>query len=61
MGRILFSEIQRWVSTATENGLSPVSVDKYHTLLASVFERALVDRVITFNPCADTELPKVVK
>jgi integrase len=30
-------------------------------LLGSVFERALVDRVVTFNPCAHTELPKVVK
>ena len=57
MGKILPSEVQRWVTTATENGLSPVSVDKYHTLLASVFERALVDRVITVNPCTHTELP----
>jgi hypothetical protein len=43
MGKILPSEVQRWVTTAGENGLSPVSVDKYHTLLASVFERALID------------------
>ena len=34
---------------------------KYHTMLHSVFERALRDRVVTFNPCAHTELPKVVK
>ena len=61
MGKILPSEIQRWVTTATENGLSAASVGKYHTMLASVFERALVDRVVTFNPCAHTELPKRVK
>ena len=61
MGKILPSEIQRWVTTAAENSLSPVSVDKYHTMLASVFERALTDRIITFNPCAHTELPKRVK
>jgi integrase len=30
-------------------------------MLSSVFERALVDRVIIFNPCAHTELPKRVK
>ena len=30
-------------------------------MLHSVFERALRDRVVTFNPCAHTELPKVVK
>jgi integrase len=61
VGKILPSEIQRWVTTATENGLSAASVAKYHTMLHSIFERALHDRVITFNPCAHTELPKRVK
>jgi integrase len=61
MGKILPSEIQRWVTTATEHGLSAASVRKYHTMLASIFERALRDRVVTFNPCSHTELPKVIK
>ncbi|HEU5117127.1 MAG TPA: phage integrase SAM-like domain-containing protein, partial [Isosphaeraceae bacterium] len=61
IGKILPSEVQRWVTTATENGLSAASVGKYHTMLHSVFERALNDRVITFNPCAHTELPKRIK
>jgi integrase len=61
MGKILPSEIQRWVTTATEHGLSAASGRKYHTMLHSVFERAQRDRVVTFNPCAHTELPKVVK
>src|SRR3954465_13044260 len=61
MGKILPSEIQRWVTTALENGLSAASVRKYHTMLHSVFERALRDRVVTVNPCAHTELPKVIK
>jgi len=61
MGKILPSEVQRWVTTATANGLSAASVGKYHTMLSSVFERALVDRVVTFNPCAHTELPKKIK
>jgi integrase len=30
-------------------------------MLHSVFERALRDRVVTVNPCAHTEVPKVVK
>ena len=30
-------------------------------MLHSIFERALTDRVITFNPCEATELPKVIK
>jgi integrase len=61
MGKILPSEIQRWVTTATTDGLSAASVRKYHTMLASVFERAQRDQVVIFNPCAHTELPKVVK
>ncbi len=65
MGKMLPSEIQRWVTTATEDGngkeLSAASVRKYHTMLHSIFERALRDRVVTFNPCAHTELPKVIK
>ena len=61
IGKIHPSEIQRWVTTASQNGLSPASVRKYHTMLHSVFERALTDRVITFNPCEATELPKVIK
>jgi integrase len=61
MGKILPSEIQRWVTTAIEGGLSAASVRKYHTMLGSVFERAQRDQVVTFNPCAHTELPKVIK
>ena len=33
MGKILPSEVQRWVTTATDNGLSAASVGKYHTML----------------------------
>jgi len=61
IGKILPSEIQRWVTTATNNGLSAASVRKYHTMLHSIFERALRDRVVTFNPCEHTELPKMIK
>ena len=61
IGKILPSEVQRWVTDATGNGLSAASVGKYHTMLHSIFERALRDRVITFNPCAHTELPKRVR
>jgi integrase len=61
MGKILPSHVQRWVIDATEVGLSSASVRKYHTMLSSIFERAFRDRVVTFNPCEHTELPKVIK
>ena len=60
MGKVLPSHIQEWVTTATANGLSPSSTRKYHMMLHSVFGRAVRDRIITFNPCQETELPKVV-
>jgi hypothetical protein len=57
MGKILPSEIQRWVTTATANGLSAASVAKYHTTLHSVFERALVDRVVTLSTGSSPSTP----
>jgi integrase len=41
--------------------LSSRSVRKYHTFLHAIFERAIIDQVITINPCAHTVLPKFVK
>lgn len=60
MAKILPSTIQDWVTTATANGLSARSVRKYHTMLGSIFGRAVRDRLILTNPCDHTELPKVV-
>lgn len=33
---------------------------KYHSMRKTVFQRAVRDRIIAFNPCASTELPKAV-
>ena len=54
------SNVQGWVSHAVDLGLSPRSIAKYHTMLHSVFARAVRYRMLAFNPCAATELPKVV-
>ena len=60
MADILPSTVQGWVTKAVADGLSARSVVKYHVMLHGVFKRAVRDRVIGHNPCADTELPKVV-
>lgn len=60
MAKILPSTVQGWVTKATADGLSARSVVKYHVMLHSIFKPAVRDRIIGFNPCADTELPKVV-
>lgn len=60
MAEILPSTVQGWVTHAVAGGLSARSVVKYHVMLHGVFKRAVRDRVIAYNPCADTELPKVI-
>lgn len=60
MAEILPSTVQGWVTHAVAGGLSARSVVKYHVMLHGVFKRAVRDRVIAYNPCVDTELPKVI-
>ncbi len=60
MAEILPSTAQGWVTKAVAGGLSARSVVTYHVMLHGVFKRAVRDRVIAYNPCADTELPKVI-
>jgi integrase len=61
MAKILPSVVQGWVTKASADGLSPISIRKYHTMLHSIFVRAVRDQLIVANPCAHTELPKVIK
>jgi integrase len=52
--------VQDWVTQAAAGGLSARSIRKYHTMLHSIFARAVRDGLIVANPCAHTELPKVI-
>jgi hypothetical protein len=54
------SLVQDWVTHAAAGGLSPRSIRKYHTMLHSIFKRAVRDQLIVLNPCERTELPKVI-
>ena len=60
MASITTTAIESWIAKALTGGLSPASVRKYHSMLKTIFQRAVRDRVIAFNPCATTELPKAV-
>jgi integrase len=60
MADVLPSTVQAWVTKAIGEGLSARSTVKYHVMLHGVFKRAVRDRVIAYNPCSETELPKVV-
>ena len=48
------------MTKAHAEGLSPRSIKKYHVFLSSIFRRAVRDRILVFNPCDPTELPKVI-
>jgi len=60
LAQVTPTNVQTWVRSAVDQGLSPRSIAKYHVMLHSIFARAVRDRLIAFNPCEDTELPKVV-
>ncbi|EYR65281.1 integrase [Actinotalea ferrariae CF5-4] len=69
LARIMPAMVQEWVNQAGKppqvagkgrKGLSPRSIVKYHVMLHSIFARAVADRIIPFNPCAATDLPKVI-
>jgi len=60
LNRISPSLVQDWVTKAHTEGLSPRSIRKYHVFLSSIFGRAVKDRVLVYNPCDHTELPKVI-
>ena len=60
LARILPTTVQAWIAQAPNNGLAPRSIAKYHVMLHSIFARAVLDRIIAFYPCENTELPKVV-
>ena len=62
MARIMPSTVQEWVTLVSAEGkIKPVTIKKNHVMLHSVFRRAVRDRIISFNPCSETELPKIVR
>src|SRR4051812_18477986 len=60
MYQITGSLVQDWVTHAAAEGLSARSIGKYHTMLHSIFKRAVRDQLIVANPCEHTELPKII-
>ncbi|HVV76273.1 MAG TPA: tyrosine-type recombinase/integrase [Mycobacteriales bacterium] len=60
MATITTTAVEAWIARASADGLSPASVRKYHSMLKTIFKRAVRDRVVGHNPCAEAELPKAV-
>jgi integrase len=61
MSSITPTTVEGWIAKALRDGLSAASVRKYHSMLKTIFQRAVRDRILLTNPCASTELPKAVR
>jgi integrase len=60
MYKVTPSLVQNLVTEGAACGLSPGSIRKYHTMLHSIFKRAVRDQLILTKPCEENELPKVI-
>ena len=56
----LISRTTRSSGSSSRGRLSPRPIKKYHVFLSSIFRRAVRDRILVFNPCDHTEVPKVI-
>jgi integrase len=60
MRKVTAPLVQAWVNELAV-GHKPSTVAKYHAVLHTIFVRARIDRVVAYNPCDDTELPKIIR
>ena len=67
MVKITPSMIQAWVNSVSPGSampgarvLAPRSIKKYHVVLSSIFDYAVIERIIPFNPCTYTKFPTII-
>lgn len=54
-------QIQRWINGMTQSGLSPKTIRNVYNNLNAAMNKAVVLRMLPFNPCDGVELPKLIK
>jgi integrase len=52
-------DVEQWVSTMHEEGLSPLTIRKAHGLLSQTLKAAVRSRMLTNNPADGSSLPRV--
>lgn len=55
------SNVQDWLNTLSKRGLSPKTIRNAYNNLNAALEKAVVLRMIPYNPCKGVELPKLKK
>lgn len=59
LGSITPLDVQRWITSLTENGLSPNTVRECYRLMSGVMKAASTARLIGDSPCRGISLPRV--
>lgn len=58
IGAITPPEVRRWVSALVDHGLSAATVRAVYSTFSRVMRHAVIDSVITRNPCVGISLPR---
>lgn len=53
--------VQKWINELHQRGLSPKTIRNAYNNLNAALKKAVVLRMIPYNPCNGVELPKLVK
>ena len=53
--------VQKWVNELQQRGLSPKTIRNAYNNLNAALKKAVVLRMIPYNPCSGVELPKLVR
>lgn len=54
-------QVQRWINGLRQRGLSPKTIRNVYNNLNAAMKKAVVLRMLPFNPCDGVELPKLIK
>jgi integrase len=61
MFEILPSDVREWVTSLSEAGVSPATIENLRNILSAIFTTALNDQVIFLHPCKGVKTPTVPK
>jgi integrase len=59
LGRVRYSDVQKWVAQLAASGMSPGHVCKITGVLSAVLALAVRDRRLTSNPALGVDLPRI--
>ncbi len=61
IGAITRGNVQSWIADMDRRGLGAETVRGHYSLLAAIMKRAAQDGLISKSPCANVELPRIIR